>query len=99
MPSNASSARPIGSSRSSTSAPSAASTLRASACAQTAPNSPVETPTTAAGFPRSGESAIGREIQSKAFLSWPGSEWLYSGVERSTASASRTAARSASTAS
>ena len=38
----ASSARPIGSSRSITRAPMAASTLRASACAQTAPKRPVE---------------------------------------------------------
>ena len=45
------------------------------------------------------DSAIGREIQSSAFLNWPGSEWLYSGVETSTTSASRIAARSASTAS
>src|SRR4051794_16848294 len=98
-PSKASSAWPIGSSRSITRAPSAASTLRASACAQTAPNRPVEAPTTAAGLLRSGDSAIGREIQSSAFLSCPGSERLYSGVATSTASASSIAARSASTAS
>ena len=50
----ASSAMPIGSSRSITRAPIAARTLRASAWAQTAPNRPVEAPTTAAGLLRSG---------------------------------------------
>ena len=47
-----------------------------------------EAPTTAAGLSRSGVSASGRESQSSAFLSWPGIEWLYSGVATSTASAS-----------
>ena len=38
-----------------------------------------------------GSSASGRESQSSAFLSWPGIEWLYSGVAKRTASASRIA--------
>ena len=90
----ASAARPTGSSRSTTRAPIAASTLRSSACAQTAPNSPVLAPITATGLLRSGLAASGRESQSSAFLSWPGSEWLYSGVANSTTSASLIAASS-----
>ena len=86
---------PTGSSRSITRAPIAARTLRASAWAQTAPNRPVEAPTTAAGLLRSGRSASGRESQSSAFLSWPGIEWLYSGVATRTASASAIASNSA----
>ena len=85
----ASSAMPTGSSRSSTRAPMAASTLRSSAWAQTAPKRPVLAPITATGLPRSGLVASGRESQSIAFLSWPGIEWLYSGVANSTTSASR----------
>ena len=81
-------AEPI--STSSTRAPSAASTLRSSACAQTAPKAPVLAPTTATGLFRSTFVATGREIQSIAFFSWPGIEELYSGVEKSTASASAT---------
>ncbi len=42
---------------------------------------------------RSGLSSSGRESQSRAFLSCPGVEWLYSGVEISTASAAATSAR------
>ena len=78
-----------------TRAPMAERTLRASAWAQTAPKRPVEVPTTAAGLLRSGDSASGRESQSRAFLSWPGIEWLYSGVETRTASASAIASKSA----
>src|SRR5437867_5512294 len=76
-----------GSSRSSTRAPSAARTLRSSACAQTAPKAPVLAPTTATGLFRNAFVATGRETQSIAFFSWPGMEALYSGVEKSTASA------------
>ena len=56
-----------------------------------------EAPTTAAGLLRSGDSASGRESQSRAFLSWPGIEWLYSGVATRTASASAIASNSACT--
>src|SRR5207253_6159177 len=76
-----------GSSTSSTRAPSAARTLRSSACAQAAPNAPVVAPTTATGLFRSTFVATGREIQSIAFFSWPGMDVLYSGVAKSTASA------------
>ena len=75
-------------------APIAVATLRTSACAQTAPNRPVLAPITATGLLRSGFLASGRESQSSAFLSWPGTEWLYSGVAIRTASASRIAASS-----
>ena len=80
-----------------TRAPIVLSTLRASACAQTAPNMPVEAPTTATGLPRSGFVACGRDAQSSAFLSTPGIEALYSGVATSTASAPAIASRSART--
>ena len=82
-----------------TRAPMAPSTLRPSACAHTAPNMPVLAPMTATGLPRKTFSASGREAQSSAFLSCPGSEWLYSGVEIRTASASAMAARRWATAS
>jgi hypothetical protein len=62
-------------------------TLRSSACAQAAPKAPVLAPTTATGLFRSTFVATGRETQSIAFFSWPGMEALYSGVEKSTASA------------
>ena len=75
----------------------APSTLRTSACAHTAPNRPVLAPMTAAGLPRRTLSATGREAQSSAFLSTPGIEWLYSGVEMSTASARSMASLSAMT--
>src|SRR5215217_2411836 len=88
-----------GSSVSITRAPMVCRILRASPCAQTAPNMPVEAPTTSAGTPRSGLVACGREAQSRAFLRTPGSEALYSGVAISTASASAIASRSAWTAS
>ena len=52
----------------------------------------------AAGVPDSALSPAGREAQSRAFFSWPGSEWLYSGVAIRTASASRIAWRSSATA-
>ena len=71
--------------------------MRASAWAQTAPNMPVLAPTTATVLPLNGLSAIGRESQSIAFFSAPGSEWLYSGVETRTASAPATASRSEAT--
>ena len=58
---------------------------------------PVEAPTTAAGLPRSGFVACGRDAQSSAFLSTPGSDALYSGVAISTASAPAIAARSSRT--
>ena len=73
----------------------APSTLRTSACAHTAPNRPVLAPMTAAGLPRRTVSATGREAQSRAFLSTPGIEWLYSGVEMRTASARSMASLSA----
>src|SRR3954451_4903195 len=82
-----SSAIGTGSSRSTTWAPIAPSTLRSSACAHTAPNMPVEAPITATGLRLSGVSASGRDTQSIAFFSWPGIEWLYSGVANRTASA------------
>ena len=88
-PSNARAANTTGSSASTTRAPTAPNTLRASACAQTAPNMPVLAPTTATSLPLNGLSAIGRESQSIAFFSAPGIEWLYSGVANSTASDSR----------
>ena len=75
----------------------APSTLRVSAWAQTAPNMPVEAPITAAGLPVRALWPAGREAQSRAFLSWPGIEWLYSGVAIRTASASRIASRSSAT--
>jgi hypothetical protein len=49
----------------------------------------VSAPTTAAGLLRSGDSVIGREIQSRAFLSCPGSERLYSGVRSDAATSPR----------
>ena len=57
----------------------------------------VEAPIAAAGTPLRALLPAGRETQSSAFLSWPGIEWLYSGVAIRTASALRTASRSAST--
>src|SRR6185437_1967864 len=77
---SASSAWPIGSSLSMTRAPVEPSTLRVSACAQTAPKRPVLEPITAAGLLARGLLARGRETQSSAFLSTPGIEELYSGV-------------------
>jgi len=41
--------------------------------------------------------AIGREPQSRAFLRAPGTDELYSGVAKKTASTSRTSSRNAST--
>src|SRR5664280_253954 len=76
-----------GSSRSITRAPAAASALRSSACAHTAPNIPVLAPMTAAGLLRRAAVANGREAQSTAFFSAPGIEELYSGVTNSRASA------------
>ena len=88
---------PTGSSDSSTCAPLALSTLRTSACAQTAPNSPVLAPITAAGLSRRTLSGNGREAQSSAFLSPPGTEALYSGVAMRIASASSIASRKSET--
>ena len=51
----------------------------------------------AAGFPRSGVLAGGREAQSMAFLSTPGTPKLYSGVTTRSASASRMAVFRAAT--
>ena len=53
-------------------APSAPSTLRVSAAAQTPPNMPVLDESTATGLFRTGDSASGRDTQSSAFLSTPG---------------------------
>src|SRR5262245_61422651 len=96
--SKAFSASGTGSSRSITRAPAAASDLRSSACAQTAPNIPVLAPIVATGLLRSAAVANGREAQSTAFFSAPGIEWLYSGVANSRASACSIAARQLSTA-
>jgi hypothetical protein len=52
---------------------------------------------TAAGLLRSGFVAAGRETQSRAFLSWPGMDALYSGVAMSTASAAAKRERSSLT--
>jgi hypothetical protein len=63
-------------------------TFLTSAWAQTAPNRPVEAPTTATGLPFRALSGKGREAQSRAFLSAPGMDPLNSGVEMMTPSAS-----------
>src|SRR5579859_168195 len=96
--SNFSCACPTATSPSTTRAAVAASTLRSSAWAQTAPNAPMLAPTTATGLFRSGFVASGREAQSIAFLSWPGTEWLYSGVAMRIASAPAIASRRSVTA-
>src|SRR3954447_15204216 len=88
---------PTASSTSVTRAPAAASTLRSSACAQTAPNIPVLAPITATGLLRSGFDTSGREAQSTAFFSTPGIDELYSGVANRTASASAIARLRATT--
>jgi hypothetical protein len=58
-------------------------------CARTVPKPPGDAPISATGRPRNtrGTSAGGREIQSTAFFSTPGIEWLYSGVTISSPSA------------
>ena len=71
--------------------------MRSSACAQTAPKRPVVAPITAAGLPCSGVEVRGREAQSIAFLSTPGTDELYSGVANSSPSAAAIAARSSAT--
>ena len=86
-------ALPTGNSASITRAPAAASVLRSSACAHTAPNIPVLAPITAAGLLRRAAPADGREAQSIAFFSAPGIEELYSGVANRSASASEIARR------
>ena len=88
-----------GSSVSITRPPIAPITRRSSAWAQTPPNMLFEAPIAAAGLPVRALSPLGREAQSRAFLSWPGREWLYSGVAIRTASASLIASRSSRTAS
>ena len=70
--SNFSAAWPTASSPSTTRAPIAPSTLRSSACAQTAPKTPALEPITATGLLRNAFVASGREAQSSAFLSAPG---------------------------
>src|SRR5918996_4340627 len=82
-----------------TRAPIAARIFRSSACDQTAPKAPVLAPTTATGLFRSTFVATGRDAQSSAFLSWPGTDELYSGVANRTASAPAIAARRRVTAS
>ena len=62
-------------------------TFRSSACAPIAPNRPVLAPTTATRFFLRTLAGNGRETQSRAFLSAPGIEPLYSGVAIRTASA------------
>ena len=91
--SNASAAFGTATAASSTRAPAVLRILRRSACAQTPPKLPVAAPTTAAGRPRSALSGKGRDAQSIAFLSWPGTDALYSGVANSSASASAIASR------
>jgi hypothetical protein len=59
--------------------------FRSSAWAQVAPKSPVDAPDDATGLLRRTLVAIGREIQSRAFLSAPGTDALYSGVANRTA--------------
>jgi hypothetical protein len=54
---------------------------------------------TATGLPVSGEASGGRDAQSIAFLSTPGTPRLYSGVAIRTASASRIACLKRTTAS
>ena len=71
-----------------TRAPAAASDLRSSACAQTPPKVESDALMTAAGLPTISDLPAGRDAQSMAFLITPGTEWLYSGVEISRASAS-----------
>src|SRR5439155_1070819 len=93
------SAWPTGTSSSRACAPAVRRTLRSSACAHTAPNRPVVAPTTNEGLPFSAVVARGREAQSIAFLSAPGTEPLYSGVAMRSASAPAMASRSARTAS
>ena len=76
-----------------------ASDLRSSACAQTAPKSPVLAPITATGFSRQALSGNGRDAQSSAVLRPPGIEPLCSGVAIRTAPADAIVRRSRRTAS
>jgi hypothetical protein len=55
-------------------------------CERTAPYGPGEAPSSSTGFPLNGCPLI-RDIQSMAFLSPPGREWLYSGEAITTPSA------------
>jgi hypothetical protein len=72
--------------------------LRRSACAQRAPNRPVLAPMTATGLRRRQLSGKGRDAQSRAFLSAPGIEPLYSGVAIRTAWARAISSRNSVTA-
>src|SRR4051812_6718091 len=73
-------------------------TFRSSDCAQPAPNAPVLAPITATGLFASAASPRGRDSQSTAFFSWPGTDALYSGVANTIASAPATVARICATA-
>ena len=89
---------PTASPESTTRAPIAPRIFFASSWAQTPPNIPVLALTTATGLLRNTQvMSSGREAQSSAFFSCPGTEWLYSGVEMRTASAERTASRNSAT--
>ena len=81
------------SSPSSTRAPLRARALRRSACANIAPYAPLLALTTAVGLPQRALPRNGRDAQSTAFLSWPGTEELYSGVAIRSASAPAIASR------
>src|SRR5262249_4032923 len=70
---------------------------RRCSCARAVPPRPVEAPMIATGLPVSGDASAGREAQSIAFLSTPGTPRLYSGVAIRTASASRIASLRATT--
>ena len=61
---------------------------------RTVPRRPVDAPMIATGLPLNGWSG-GREAQSMAFCSTPGTAWLYSGETKSSPSAAAMAARSA----
>ena len=92
--SNFSCARVTGSSSPTTRAPATPRILRRSACAHRAPNWPGLAPTTATVLFVSGASSRGREPQSTAFFSPPGTEPLYSGVAKRIASAAPQSSRS-----
>src|SRR4029079_414530 len=81
-----------------TRAPAVRRTLRSSSCAPTPPNEPVLVPNAETGLLAIAAAPRGRDVQSIAFLSWPGIDALYSGVAIRIASARATASRSRSTA-
>ena len=64
-----------------------ARTFRKSTCAAVPPRREGLALSVATGLPSSTAAPRGREAQSKAFLSWPGIEPLYSGVAINTPSA------------